>query len=190
MDPARRPCVQATATFILCVRPLRLYILHACVSNPSLVDAAFRRSTRFRPVSPAATASNDATPIIFPRETLHQQGAYCSMRRPQVRSMRAGTSRLTQREDITCMRIQLLASSTKFSFPMSKCALALLCCTFSIQPSFAHEVDRAYHGDDVYDDQYVDIDTSPRPHDRQAIPAYHPTDMVSISRLPPFQSAK
>ena len=41
---------------------------------------------------------------------------------------------------------------------MWKCAIALLCCAFGIEPLFAQEVDWAYHGYDVYNDQYVDID--------------------------------
>src|SRR3984885_6155523 len=56
------------------------------------------------------------------------------------------------------MRSQLPVRSTQFSFSMWKCAIALLCCAFSIEPLFAQEVDWAYHGYDVYNDQYVDID--------------------------------
>src|SRR3984885_1745107 len=56
------------------------------------------------------------------------------------------------------MRSQLPMRSTRFSVPMWKCAIALLCCAFGIEPLFAQEVDWAYHGYDVYNDQYVDID--------------------------------
>src|ERR1700733_2226332 len=56
------------------------------------------------------------------------------------------------------MRNQLPVRSTQFSFSMWKCAIALLCCAISIEPLFAQEVDWAYHGYDVYNDQYVDID--------------------------------
>jgi hypothetical protein len=50
------------------------------------------------------------------------------------------------------MRNQLPVRSTQFGFPMStgKCAIASLCCAFSIEPLFAQEVDWPYHGADVY----------------------------------------
>jgi quinohemoprotein ethanol dehydrogenase len=56
------------------------------------------------------------------------------------------------------MRIQLPARSTLFSFPMSKCAIALLCCAFSIEPLFAQEVDWPYFGADLSNSRYADID--------------------------------
>jgi PQQ-dependent dehydrogenase (methanol/ethanol family) len=56
------------------------------------------------------------------------------------------------------MRNQLPVSSTQFSFPMSKCAIALLCCAFSIEPLFAQEVDWPYYGADVYNTRFADID--------------------------------
>ena len=57
------------------------------------------------------------------------------------------------------MRIQLPVRSTQFSFPMSmwKCAIALLCCAFSIEPLFAQEVDWPYNGN-VYNQRYPNID--------------------------------
>ena len=56
------------------------------------------------------------------------------------------------------MRNQLQVRSTQFSFPMWKCAIALLCCAFSIEPLFAQEVDWVYNGHDVYNERYADID--------------------------------
>ena len=56
------------------------------------------------------------------------------------------------------MRIQLPAGSTHFSFLISKCAIALLCCTFSIEPLFAQEVDWRYNGKDVYNSRFQPID--------------------------------
>jgi hypothetical protein len=49
-------------------------------------------------------------------------------------------------------------SSPQCSFPMSKCAIALLCCAFSIDPLFAQELDWAYYGNDVSNSRYQDID--------------------------------
>ena len=56
------------------------------------------------------------------------------------------------------MRNQLPMRSIQFSFPMSKCAIALLCCAFSIEPLFAQEVDWAYNGNDVYNSRFANID--------------------------------
>ena len=56
------------------------------------------------------------------------------------------------------MRNQLPARSTRFSVPMWKCAIALLCCAFSIEPLFAQEIDWPYHGADVYNSGFADID--------------------------------
>jgi quinohemoprotein ethanol dehydrogenase len=56
------------------------------------------------------------------------------------------------------MRNQLPVSSTQFSFWMWTCAVALLCCAFSIEPLFAQELDWAYHGADVYNSGFADID--------------------------------
>src|SRR6202453_5176595 len=56
------------------------------------------------------------------------------------------------------MRIQSPVRSTRFSFPMSKCAIALLCCAFSIEPLFAQELDWPYYGNDQGNMRYQDID--------------------------------
>jgi quinohemoprotein ethanol dehydrogenase len=48
--------------------------------------------------------------------------------------------------------------STRFSFPISKCAIALLCCAFSIEPLFAQELDWKYNGADVYNSRFQSID--------------------------------
>jgi quinohemoprotein ethanol dehydrogenase len=48
--------------------------------------------------------------------------------------------------------------STQFSFPTSKCAMALLCCAFLIEPLFAQEVDWAYNGVDVNNSRFQSID--------------------------------
>src|ERR1700733_2316753 len=56
------------------------------------------------------------------------------------------------------MRNQLPVRSTRFSFSMCKCAIALLCCAFSIEPLFAQEVDWPYNGADVYNSRFANID--------------------------------
>jgi quinohemoprotein ethanol dehydrogenase len=56
------------------------------------------------------------------------------------------------------MRNQLPVRSTQFSFSMWKCAIALLCCAFSIEPLFAQELDWPYYGADVFNSRYADID--------------------------------
>jgi quinohemoprotein ethanol dehydrogenase len=56
------------------------------------------------------------------------------------------------------MRTRLPPRLTQFSFPRSKLAIALLCCTFSIEPSFAQEVDWAYNGADVNNSRFQSID--------------------------------
>jgi quinohemoprotein ethanol dehydrogenase len=56
------------------------------------------------------------------------------------------------------MRNQLPVRSTQFSFSMWKCAIAFLCCAFSIEPLFAQEVDWPYHGADLYNSGFADID--------------------------------
>ena len=56
------------------------------------------------------------------------------------------------------MRNQNPLRSTQFSFPMSKCAIALLCCAFLIHPLFAQELDWPYYGADVYNSRFADID--------------------------------
>src|SRR5580704_16699467 len=56
------------------------------------------------------------------------------------------------------MRIHLPVRSTHFSFPMSKCAIALLCCAFSIEPLFAQEIDWSYAHGNVFGQRYTSID--------------------------------
>jgi quinohemoprotein ethanol dehydrogenase len=58
------------------------------------------------------------------------------------------------------MRIRLPVRSTHFSFPMSmwKCAIALLCCAFSLEPLFAQEVDWGYNGGDLSNSRFKSID--------------------------------
>jgi len=41
---------------------------------------------------------------------------------------------------------------------MSKCAIALLCCAFGIEPLFAQELDWPYNGNDLYNSRFQDID--------------------------------
>jgi quinohemoprotein ethanol dehydrogenase len=55
------------------------------------------------------------------------------------------------------MRNQL-PRSTQFSFPLAKCAIALLCCAFLIEPLFAQEVDWRYYGQDLYNSRFQNID--------------------------------
>jgi quinohemoprotein ethanol dehydrogenase len=55
------------------------------------------------------------------------------------------------------MRNQL-PRSTQFNFPLSKCAIALLCCAFLIEPLFAQEVDWRYYGQDLYNSRFQNID--------------------------------
>src|ERR1700722_16312101 len=58
------------------------------------------------------------------------------------------------------MRNQLRVRSSQFSFPMSmwKCAIALLCCAFSLEPLFAQEVDWPYNGGDLWNRRFQSID--------------------------------
>ena len=56
------------------------------------------------------------------------------------------------------MRNQLPVRSTQLSFLMSKCAIALLCCAFSIEPLCAQTVNWAYNGNDVYNSRFQNID--------------------------------
>src|SRR5580704_9399901 len=56
------------------------------------------------------------------------------------------------------MRTQSPVRSTQFSFPISKCAIALLCCAFSIEPLFAQELDWSNYGNDVGNMRYANID--------------------------------
>jgi quinohemoprotein ethanol dehydrogenase len=56
------------------------------------------------------------------------------------------------------VRNQLPVRSTQLGFSMWKCAIALVCCAFSIEPLFAQEVDWPYYGADVYNTRFADID--------------------------------
>jgi quinohemoprotein ethanol dehydrogenase len=56
------------------------------------------------------------------------------------------------------MRTQLPVRSTQFSFAIWKCAVALLCCAFSIEPLFAQELDWKYYGNDIYNSRFQSID--------------------------------
>jgi quinohemoprotein ethanol dehydrogenase len=88
------------------------------------------------------------------------------------------------------MRNQLQVRSTHFSFRMSmwKCAIALLCCAFSIEPLFAQEVDWAYFGHDVDNQRYADIDLINLSNVSQLTVAWHftgdATEAVSTESTP------
>src|SRR6204780_3649262 len=56
------------------------------------------------------------------------------------------------------VRNQLAVRSTQFSFPISKCAIALLCCAFCMEPLFAQELDWRYYGQDLYNSRFQNID--------------------------------
>jgi quinohemoprotein ethanol dehydrogenase len=57
------------------------------------------------------------------------------------------------------MRNQLPVRPTQFGFPMSKYAIALLCCAFNIHPLFAHEnLDWRYHGEGLSNQRFQDVD--------------------------------
>jgi quinohemoprotein ethanol dehydrogenase len=56
------------------------------------------------------------------------------------------------------MRNQLPVRSTQFSLSLSKFAIALVCCAFSIEPLFAQELDWKYNGNDVSNQRYQNID--------------------------------
>jgi quinohemoprotein ethanol dehydrogenase len=56
------------------------------------------------------------------------------------------------------MRSQSAERSTRRGLPVSKCAIALLCCAFCIEPLFAQEIDWPYHGADVYNSGFANID--------------------------------
>jgi quinohemoprotein ethanol dehydrogenase len=70
------------------------------------------------------------------------------------------------------MRSQLPVRSTQFSFLMSKCAIALLCCTFLIQPLFAQTVNWPYNGADLSNSRYADIDQITPSNVNQLKPAW------------------
>src|SRR5580693_6644010 len=48
--------------------------------------------------------------------------------------------------------------STQFRFPVTKCAIALLCCAFLIEPLCAQTLNWPYYGADLYNSRYADID--------------------------------
>jgi quinohemoprotein ethanol dehydrogenase len=58
------------------------------------------------------------------------------------------------------MRNKLPVRSTRFSSSRSiwNCAIALLCCAFSIEPLFAQEVDWPYYGADLYNSRFANLD--------------------------------
>jgi quinohemoprotein ethanol dehydrogenase len=56
------------------------------------------------------------------------------------------------------MRNQLPVRSTPFSLRMRRCAIALLCCAFSIEPLLAQNLDWPYNGADVYNSRFANID--------------------------------
>jgi quinohemoprotein ethanol dehydrogenase len=56
------------------------------------------------------------------------------------------------------MRVQSWMRSSRFSFPLSKCAIALLCCAFSIEPLFAQEVDWPYAHGNLSGQRYANLD--------------------------------
>src|ERR1700734_120655 len=56
------------------------------------------------------------------------------------------------------MRNQMPVRSTPFRFSTRRFAIALLCCAFSIEPSFAQELDWNYNGADVYNSRFQSID--------------------------------
>jgi quinohemoprotein ethanol dehydrogenase len=60
------------------------------------------------------------------------------------------------------MRNEPPVSSAQFSFPfgipISRCAIALLCCAFCIEPLFAQELDWNYYGGDISNTRFANID--------------------------------
>src|ERR1700733_3811450 len=52
----------------------------------------------------------------------------------------------------------LRSTHRSFLMSMSKCAIALLCCAFCIEPLFAQELDWRYYGQDLYNTRFADID--------------------------------
>src|SRR6202453_3924596 len=72
------------------------------------------------------------------------------------------------------MRNQLPVRSTHFSFlmSMSKCAIALLCCAFSIEPLFAQTLNWPYNGADLSNSRYADIDQITTSNVAQLKPAW------------------
>jgi quinohemoprotein ethanol dehydrogenase len=60
----------------------------------------------------------------------------------------------------------------EFSLPISKCAIALLCCAFSIEPLFAQELDWANYGNDKGNMRYQNIDQITPANVNQLKPAW------------------
>jgi quinohemoprotein ethanol dehydrogenase len=85
------------------------------------------------------------------------------------------------------MRSQLQKSS-RFRFPISKCAIALLCCAFSIEPLFAQEVDWPYFGGDLWNRRFQSIDLINPSNVSQLKPAWSftgsGTEVVSAEATP------
>src|ERR1700689_1117904 len=72
------------------------------------------------------------------------------------------------------MRNQSPVRSSQFSFlmSMSKCAIALLCCAFSIEPLFAQTLNWPYNGADLSNSRYADIDQITTSNVSQLKPAW------------------
>jgi quinohemoprotein ethanol dehydrogenase len=70
------------------------------------------------------------------------------------------------------MRKQLPVRSTQFSFSVWKCAIALFCCAFSIEPLFAQSLDWRYYGQDLYNSRFQNIDQINPTNVSQLIPAW------------------
>src|SRR6204780_1373696 len=56
------------------------------------------------------------------------------------------------------MRKQMSERSTQFRFSIGKCAIALLCCAFTIEPLCAQNLDWRYNGQDLYNSRFQNID--------------------------------
>jgi len=56
------------------------------------------------------------------------------------------------------MRDPLPIRPTQFSFPVWKCAIAVLCCAFSVEPLMAQNLNWSYYGNDLYNSRYQNID--------------------------------
>src|SRR5580698_7472090 len=72
--------------------------------------------------------------------------------------VRVGTKFGASNQGRKYMRNRLPLRSTQVGFSMGKCAIALLCCAFAIEPLFAQELDWKYNGADVYNSRYQNID--------------------------------
>src|ERR1700723_2204490 len=91
------------------------------------------------------------------------------------------------------MRNQLPVRSTHFSFPISKCVIALLCCAFCIEPLYAQELDWPYYGADLFNSRFANIDQINPSNVSQLKPAWtfhtgvlpsaHPTLQLEMTPL-------